>query len=110
MKIQQSLVERIESHIRKLQNEKDLSQFKFRVSKSNTTNSVYIQASTKVDTIIIRRSFRISDHRNSKIPTKIVCKSTNFTLIKRRIEGLIKQLEEKRLKMSFDVIQSKQNS
>lgn len=104
MKIQESLVQRIEGYIKQLQQQKDLTEIKFKVKSSNTTKSIYIQASTRINGKIIRRSFRISDHRNSKIPTKIICKSTNFTLIKRRIEGMISSLEKKRLEESFNVI------
>jgi len=104
MKIQESLIQRIEGYIKQLQREKDLSEYRFKTHQSNTTKSIYIRVSTKVNGKILRRSFRISDHRNSKIPTKIVCKSTNFTLIKRRVKGLITALEKRRLEESFNAI------
>lgn len=97
MKIQENLIIRIEKYIRKIQQEQDLSQFRFKITESKTTNSIYIQVSTVINHIVYKEQFRVSDHGNSKVKTKIVCKSTDFGLIIRSIEKMIKKLKDKRL-------------
>lgn len=97
MKLQEELVEKIEKYIRKIQQERDLSKFRFSVKESKTTNSIYIQVSTLINHRVYKEKFRISDHRYSNVKTKLVCKSTTFDLIIRSIDKMIKKLENKRL-------------
>lgn len=107
MIIQESLIERIKSYIEQLKRENALSDCKLKVVESKSTKSIYVVASTKVNDKTLVRRFRISDHRNSKIPTKIICRATNFELIRRRIKSLIKELEKKRFQELLNGLHTK---
>ena len=98
MIIQDSLITRIEGHIEKLKKEQDLADFIFKISKSKSTNSIYIQVYSYVDKEQIRLSYRFSDHFNSGVKTKIVTKSMSFDFIERKIQKMILDMKKIRLK------------
>lgn len=90
MKIQKSLITRIDTYIKELKKGQDLSDYEFKIRKSNSTNSIYIQVYSYIDSKQIRSSYRLSDHFNSKVKTKIITKHTRFDFIKRKIEKMIR--------------------
>jgi hypothetical protein len=96
--IQESLITKIEKYIEKLKREQDLADFTFKVSKSKSTNSIYIQIYSYVDKEQIRLSYRFSDHFNSGVKTKIVTKSMSFDFIERKIQKMISEIKKIRLK------------
>ncbi|NCU41493.1 MAG: hypothetical protein EOM19_02075 [Candidatus Moranbacteria bacterium] len=51
---------------------------------------------TKVNKDILKTTYRISDHYNSKVKTKVVKRATNFNFITRKINNMIKQVRTMR--------------
>jgi hypothetical protein len=89
MIIQESLYKRIESLIERKKSDPKNEDIKFKLSKSNTTNSIYILIYTYAQNEQIRIKFRISDHYNSEVKTKVLKKATNFSYIERKMDQMI---------------------
>jgi len=110
MIIQESLIKRINNFIEQEKKKKDLSDMNFKVTKSKTTNSIYIIVSTMANRKKVSVRFRISDHYNSKCETKVVRKKTNFNFIKEKIRFLIKKAREIRYKKLLNQIKKENKS
>ena len=80
----------------------------FKVTSSKTTNSFYIKVYTYLDDEKISASYRVSDHLNSKINTKLVAKHTKFSTITNNIDKLIEKVNKIRTKKIVENV-SKEN-
>ena len=108
MIIQDALISRIEQYIEKLKKERELDRIEFRVSKSQSTSSTYITLISFVEGERIKLQFRISDHYNSKVKTKILKKNTKFTLIEKEIKMLIRRTNKIRFKIKMNHVSKNQ--
>ena len=102
MKLNSELYNRIEKQIH-ICNEK-YEDVEFDIKKSNTTNSIYIQAYNKANEIPVKLSYRFSDHRNSSVKTKIISKNTKFSYINRVIDKMVKDVRNIRFKQLMNQI------
>lgn len=104
MIIQDSLIRRIEVYVESLRRQAKNEHLIFKVSRSNTTNSIYVKVLTFLDEEKIQSSYRISDHLNSKVNTKLVAKHTKFTTIQRNIDKLIDKVNKLRTKKVLEKV------
>ena len=109
MVIQDSLVARVDKFIRKLRSEMNLEEYIFSVTKSKTTNSLYVAVISYVQKERIRLTYRFSDHGNSKVKTKIVCRTTSFKFIERKILRMIKKVKRMRCEKQFELLERKRD-
>lgn len=107
MIIQDALVERIQRFADSEKKKQKLSDYYFKIRKSNTTNSIYVQLYSFIDGETLRISYRFSDHKNSDVKTKLVCKNTNFKFIERKILYMIKSMQLKRYNKCMEIINRK---
>lgn len=105
MIIQDALIRRIEVYVESLRRQAKNEHLMFKVSTSNTTNSIYVKVLTFLDDgEKIQASYRISDHLNSKVNTKLVAKHTKFTTIERNIDKLIDKVNKLRTKKVLEKV------
>lgn len=104
MIIQESLIKRVELYVESLRKQARNEHLFFKVTKSNTTNSFYIKVYTFLNDERISASYRVSDHLNSKINTKLVAKHTKFSTITNNIDKLIEKVNKIRTKKIFENI------
>lgn len=91
MIIQEQLYKRIEGLINSKRNNPKYNDVRFKLSKSNSSNSIYMTVMTIAKDNHIRIKYRISDHYNSEVKTKVVRRTTNFNFIERKLDLMIKQ-------------------
>lgn len=91
MIIQEQLYKRIEGLINSKRNNPKYNDVRFKLSKSKSSNSIYMTVMTMVQDNHIRIKYRISDHYNSRVKTKIVRRSTTFKFIERKLNSMIRQ-------------------
>lgn len=104
MIIQDSLIRKIEVYVEFLRRQAKNEHLIFKVSTSKTTNSIYVKVLTFLGEEKIQASYRISDHLNSKVSTKLVAKHTKFTTIERNIDKLIEKVNKLRTKKVLENI------
>jgi hypothetical protein len=92
MIIQQELYERIEKLINSKKTNKKNEDIVIILSKSKTTSSIYITVLSAYEEEKIRIKYRISDHHNSKVKTKVVRRATTFNFIERKLDSMIKRV------------------
>ena len=93
MVIQENLIERVEAYVDTLRQQKKYENYLFKVRKSKTTMSLYVQIFSRINGEMIRLTYRFSDHKNSKVKTKVLTKNTSFTFIERKIKAMLKSMQ-----------------
>ena len=96
---QEELTKKIENFITQEKTKRDLSDLSFKVLKSQTTNSIYVTVRSYVNNEDIKISYRFSDHKNSKVKTKIVKGKIDNDFIAKKINLMIKQVRYIRYKV-----------
>ena len=102
MKLCEGLYDRIKNMIKIYNN--TYEDIQFDVKHSNTTNSIYLLAISNDNGITIKKKYRLSDHKNSRIKTKIIAKSTKFSYIERLFESMARDVRMSRFKMLMNQI------
>lgn len=107
MIIQDSLIDKIDKFIRKEQHKRDIGHITFKITQSKSTNSIYVKAYSYYEGERIQSTFRISDHLNSNIDTKLVHKHTKFSFIERKILSMIKRIDHRIYRIKLNSISQK---
>jgi len=110
MIIQDSLIRRVELYVESLKKQARNEHLFFKVTSSKTTNSFYIKVYTYLDDEKISASYRVSDHLNSKITTKLVAKHTKFSTITNNIDKLIEKVNKIRTKKILENVSKESKS
>jgi hypothetical protein len=106
MKLCEALYYRIERFAQTYNQQHD--DVKFLIKKSNTTNSIYLVAESKSNDVSIKKTFRISDHRNSNAKTKIIAKNTKFSHIERLFDSMKNDIRSIRFNVLMNQITANQ--
>lgn len=107
MVVQDELMIRIEKFIKRQKQIRNWDHIEFKVTKSKTTNSIYVKAISYWEGERIQSSYRISDHRNSKVTTKVLAKNTKFSFIEKKIVGLVEKIDRIRFRKKLEQLGEK---